>query len=158
MGFHLFLTLFAAVGGHATPFLVTSVPLALILCFVLGTYDHIELTRDTRGRATLSRRWRFCFVPQPAVVTEVRGFEGTVSGGWNDAGALEWCILLSLLCLGCLPALIWWYLAIYSNHYHVSLARNHKHAEVSVYRGRSEEQMREIETALCQASGLHHLS
>ena len=45
--------------------------------------------------------------------------------------------------MGLAPALVWWYLAIYSNHYHVSLARNHAHAEVTVYRGRSEAQMQE---------------
>ncbi len=156
-GFHLFLTLCAAVGGFATPFLVAWVPLTLIVCFVVGTYDHIDLRRDTRGRVTIERRWRFCFIPLQPEVTEVRGFEGVVCGGWNDAGGLEWAILISLLCLGLLPALIWWYLAIYLNHYHVSLARDHGHAEVTVYRGRSEEQMHEIARAVCNATGLRVL-
>jgi hypothetical protein len=157
MGFHLLLTGLAAIGGNATPFLLAGVPLTAILCFVLGTFDRLDLTRDTRGRVTLTRRWRVCFVPIKPQVTEVHGFEGVVIGQWNDAGAIEWAILISLLCLGLIPALIWWYVAIYCNHYHVSLARDHGFSEVHVYRGRSEEQMHDVTKTLCQASGLRVL-
>jgi hypothetical protein len=157
-GFHLFLTICAAVGGVATPFLVAWLPLTLLLCFVLGTYDRIELKRDTRGRVTLTQTWRFFFVPMTPRVTEVRGFEGVLMGQWNDAGPWEWLIFIVLCIAYVLPALIWWYQAIYRNTFHVALARDHGRAELFVYRGRKEEQMHEIARTLCDAAGLRLLT
>jgi hypothetical protein len=156
--FHLFLTVCAAVGGIATPFLVAWLPLTAILCFVLGTYDRVDMVRDARGRVTLTLRWRFCFVPLAPKVVEVRGFEGVVVGRWNDAGFWEWMVLICLLCMGIIPALIWWYHAIHRSQYHVALAASHGRAEVFVYRGRQEEQMNEIAKALCDATGLRNVS
>ena len=157
-GFHLLLTIGAGLNGHVTPFLVAWVPLTAIVCFVLGTYDRIELTRDTRGRVTLTKHWRFCFFPIAPKVTEVQGFEGVVIGQWNDTGVWEWLVFVSLLFLGIIPALIWWYNTIYKNYFHVALARDHGHAEVYVFRGRSEEQMHDIARALCEATGLRNIS
>jgi hypothetical protein len=130
------------------------IPLTLIVSFVVGTYDRVELLRDTRGRVTLVKHWRFCFVPIAPQRTEVRGYEGVLMGGWNDSGFMEWFICILLLCTGFIPALIWWYVAIYQNHYHVALAEDHGAKALTVYRGRSEEQMHEIARVLCDASGL----
>ncbi len=157
-GFHLILTCMASLQSFAWPFLVAWLPLTLILCFVLGTFDRIDLTRDTRGRVTITKHWRFCFVPVPPRVIEVRGFEGVVTGQWNDTGLFEWIVFLNLLCVGIIPAFIWWYNAIMKNYYHVALAIDHGHAEVFVYRGRSDEQMNEIARAVCEATGLRNIT
>jgi hypothetical protein len=153
-GFHLFLTVCASLGEFATPFIVAWVPLTAILCFVLGTYEEIQLTRDTRGRVTLTQRWRCFFIPAAPKVTAVRGFASVLTGQWNDAGVFEWIVCLLLLFVGCLPALMWWYYAIYSNQYHVALAQLHGHADLYVFRGRNEQQMHDIAKALCEATGL----
>ena len=157
-GVHLLLTIGAGLGGHATPFLASWVPFTIMLAFVLGTYDSINLVRDTRGRVTLTKRWRVCFIPLAPQVTEVRGFEGVVTGQWNDSGVFEWVVFLCLLFLWIVPAFVWWYLAIHGNSYHLALAADHGHAEVYVYRGRSEEQMRDILKARCDATGLRNIS
>jgi hypothetical protein len=151
---HLVLTLMAAADGYATPFLVAWPLLALLLCFVLGTYARTDITRDTRGRVTVVVLWRFCWVPLAPRTTEVRGFEGVTTGTWCDAGLWEWLIFGSLLCMAVVPGLIWWYVAIYQPHFHVALAQDHGHAAVYVYRGRSDAQMNDIARTLCEASGL----
>jgi hypothetical protein len=149
---------FLLCGESAWPFVVTWPFLTFFLCFVLGTYDRIALTRDTRGRVKVVKTWRFCFVPCTPKETEVRGFEGVITGQWHDAGFLEWLVMFSLLPLGVIPAIIWWYNAIHKAHYHVALARDHGHPEVFVYRGRSEAQMIDICTAVCDASGLANIT
>jgi hypothetical protein len=156
--FHAVLTGSALMSGNGWPFMVAWAPMTAILCFVLGTYERIDLTRDSRGRVTLTKRWRFCFVPLAPQETEVQGFEGVINGQWNDTGLFEWLVFLSLLCLGVIPAFIWWYNAIYKNYYHVALARDHGHAEVYVYRGRTEQQMHEIAAAVCEATGLRNVT
>jgi hypothetical protein len=50
---------------------------------------------------------------------------------------------------------VWWYLAIYRDVFFVALTRDHGFPATSVYRGGSEEQMRDIADALSAATGLH---
>src|SRR5690606_32164082 len=42
----------------------------LLLAFLVGTYDRLDLTRDRRGRLTLKRTRRICFIP--CIVTPLR--------------------------------------------------------------------------------------
>jgi hypothetical protein len=53
---------------------------------------------------------------------------------------------------------LWYYYAIHKTSYYAALARDHAHAEVYVYRGRSEQQMVEIARTLCDAAGLRDIS
>jgi hypothetical protein len=159
-GIHVFLALLATTNDwtDVKPFLVTWPLLTGMLCFVLGTYDRIDLTRDTRGRVKVTIAWRFCFYPVKPREIEVRGFEGVTTGQGYDAGFLEWVVFFSLLVAGVIPGLLWWYFAIYKPYYHVALARDHGHAEEYLYRGHSPEMMRDIATAVCNAAGLPDVS
>lgn len=148
----------AVLGVGVWPFVVTWPLLTGILCFILGTYDRVQLVRDRKGRVSITVEWRLCFVPAKKETTEVRGFEGVTTGQWLDAGFLEWLVFGSLLFLGIVPALIWWYHAIHKVYYHVALSRDHGHAEVYVYRGKREDQMQQIAEAVCNASGLRNVS
>ncbi len=159
-GFHWFCAALGVATGtfdSPWPFVVTWPLLTAVLLFLLGTYDRIEIVRDTKGRAKVTKMWRVFFVPTQPVTTEVRGFEGVTTGQWHDAGFLEWFVFLSLLCNGLIPGLIWFYVAIYKVHFHVALAIDHGHSDVYIYRGRSQEQMNDIADALCDASGLKRL-
>ena len=154
---HVGLMMFAVVGGRdAWPFIVSWPLLTGLLGFILGTYDRIDLTRDARGRVKVAVLWRCCFMPVSKTETEVRGFEGVTTGQWHDAGFWEWFVLFTLM-PGIIAPFIWWYNAIHKQHYHVALARDHGYPEVYVYRGRSQEQMEDVSTALINATGLQHL-
>jgi hypothetical protein len=144
----------ASVGG----FLAAWLFFALLMAFLVGTFDRVDLTRDRKGRVAVTRAWRFCFVPAAPRTTEVYGFEGVVSGQWADAGFLEWFVLFALLPMGLVPGALWWYFVIHQNAYHVALARDHGYPACYVYRGRREEQMRDVAEALCAATGLRDVS
>jgi hypothetical protein len=159
-GVYLATAAVAAAGAGFEPggLVCTWVMFTAMLCFVLGTYDRITLTRNRKGRTKVVKQWRAFFVPLAPVTTDVHGFEGVTTGQWHDAGIMEWMVCINLLPLGIIPAIIYWYNAIYKPHFHVALALNHGHSEVYVYRGRSDEQMNDIADALASASGLSRIA
>ncbi|MFO0878413.1 MAG: hypothetical protein U0840_13830 [Gemmataceae bacterium] len=157
-GVHWVLAILAGLtGGSVVPFFFAWPLMTLLLSFVLGTYERLELTRDTRGRSRCVKRWRALFIPLEPETIDLRGYEGVTTGQWHDAGFIEWFVFASLLTMGVIPGLIYGYQAIYKNTYHVALALDHGHSEVYLYRGRSEEQMNAIAEAVCGASGLPRL-
>lgn len=158
-GVHWSLAVLSLVGGvGVTPFVVTWPLLTALLVFTLGTFDQVRLERDRRGRVRITKRWRACFIPLAPSVTDVVGFEGVTTGVWRDPGFFEYLVCFSLLVMGVIPGLIWYYLAIHRPHFHVALARDHGHAEVWVYRGQNAEQMTAIAEALCNAAALRVVS
>ena len=135
-------------------FACSSLLFAVMMAFLLGTFDRIRLTRDTRGRAELIKTWRIAFFALQPQRTVVRGFEGILSGRNQDSSFWEWLIFLFLFISGIVPALLWWYYVIHKDRFHVALARDHGYPEVLVYKGWSEMQMKEIAFTLRDASGL----
>jgi hypothetical protein len=126
-----------------------------MLAFLFGTFDDIDLERDRRGRVQLSKTWHVCFFRRAPTPLEVAGHAGVHTGRVRESGIWEWFIFLSLCGFGCVPAVVWWYLAIYRDVFFVALTRDHGFPATSVYRGGSEEQMRDIADALSAATGLH---
>jgi hypothetical protein len=125
----------------------------MMMAFLLGTYERIDMTRDRRGRVELAQTWRLCFVPLRTTPVPVRGHAGVVTGRSADAGFWEWFVLLCLL-PGLLPAIIWWYVTIHRVRFHVALSRDHGYPATRVYRGWDEGQMNDIAQTLSDASGL----
>jgi ribosomal protein L40E len=136
-------------GGYLVSWLVAGAALA----FLMGTFDRIELVRDTRGRVRVTTTRRLAFFPLPPQVTEVRGFSEIVTGQTASAGFWEWFIFLTLL-PGLIPAFVWWYIVIHKVSFHVALAREYSYPEVYVYRGRDEGQMRDVAGTLRDAAYL----
>jgi ribosomal protein L40E len=157
-GFHFFMGFVCYwIAGTIMPAIIMWPLMTGLTCFVLGTYDSIELKRDEKGRVELTIQWRTAFVPQEAQKIDVRGYEGVVSGPWQTIGFLEWFVFLSLLTWGIVPGLVWYYFAMHLPHYSVALAENHGQATVYVYRGRSAEQMNDIAEAICAAASIRRL-
>jgi hypothetical protein len=125
----------------------------MMMAFLLGTYERIDLTRDRRGRVELTQTWRLCFLALRTTPVPVRGHAGVVTGRSSEAGFWEWFILLCLL-PGLIPAVIWWYVTIHKVRFHVALSRDHGYPATRVYRGWNEEQMNDIAQTLSDASGL----
>ena len=88
-------------GGYLVSWFIAGVALA----FLMGTFDRIDLTRDTRGRVRVAVTRRVAFFPLPPQVIEVRGFSEVVSGQTASAGFWEWLIFLFLL-PGLIPAFV----------------------------------------------------
>jgi hypothetical protein len=143
-------------GADLSVFIGSMLGLAAMLAFLFGTFDRIQLTRDTRGRVQVTKTWRVAFYPRTPQTTTVRGFEGISSGQHRAVTAWDAWMLFFMLLSGIIPGIIWWYLVFYRVTYHVSLTRDHGYPEYTVYSGADEMQMREIAYTLRDASGLHY--
>lgn len=122
----------------------------VMTAFMLGTYDHSELKRHRSGRVELTRTWRFGFIPRQPTKIDVRDYSG-VSTGVTHVDWWEWIIFISLFGFGVVPAIIYWYCAIYKVEYRVALTKDHEVPEIYVYRGWNPEQMHEIKQILRDA-------
>jgi hypothetical protein len=120
----------------------------LMTGFLLGTFDHFDLKRYRSGRVDLTRRWRVGFIPWPAWRIDVRDYWSVITGARNPAGMLEWFVFVFLLGFGLMPALLYWYCAIYKTEYTVALTSFHGQPGVNVYRGWSQAEMQEIKDTL----------
>lgn len=143
-------------GADLGVFIGSFLGLSTLLAFLLGTFDRIQLTRDTRGRTQVTKIWRFAFFARPPQTTAVRGYEGISSGQHRSVTTWDTWMLFFMLLFGILPGIIWWYLIFYRITYQVSLTRDHGFPAYIVYTGANEMQMKEIATTLRDASGLHY--
>jgi hypothetical protein len=137
----------------AGPFFYSWLFFGALMAFILGTFERIELTRNRKGRVTITQTWRYFFIPTQPRSHPVRGYGSISTGQMSDVGFWEWLIFAGLL-FGVISALLWWYFVIHKLSYFVALTQDHGHPALYVYRGRSEEQMRDIRDALCSATGL----
>jgi hypothetical protein len=122
--------------------------------FLLGTFDRVDLARNKRGRVTLTKTWRVCFVPRPTESIRVSEYEGIVSGQTRDVEFWDWLILFVLLPVGVVPAILWYCYAINRNSFQVALAKDHGYPDVILYRGWSEDHMRHVARTLSEATGM----
>ena len=143
-------------GADLGVFIGSFLGLSIMLGFVLGTFDRIHLTRDTRGRVRLTKTWHVCFFARPPQTTVAIGYEGLASGRHRDLGQWDWLIFFLLFLSGVIPGLIWWFFAIHKVNFHASLTRDHGYPAYVVYSGWDETQMREIAYTLRDATGLRY--
>jgi hypothetical protein len=148
------LTFNAFVAMDPAGFVLSWLGFAAMTAFLLGTFDRIDLERDTRGRVKLVKTRRLFFFIAAITPTEVVGFEGVSTSRSNEVTGWEWLVFTFLLICGVLPGLVWWFFVIHKVTFHVALTRDHGYAAVIVYQGWSQEQMWEIARTLSDASGL----
>jgi DNA-directed RNA polymerase subunit M/transcription elongation factor TFIIS len=149
------LGLFAALAfGELALFLVSWFVGTVMMTFLLGTYDRLDMSRNKKGRVQLSKTWRVCFVPQQTTTVRVTEYEGIVTSRTREVNLLDWLIVFIVLPAGIVPSLMWWWYAIYHDSYQVALARDHGYPEMILYRGWSEEHMRDIARTMREATGL----
>ncbi len=127
----------------------------VLMGFLLGTFDRIDLVRDKRGHAKLTRTWRVCFVRCPPTELDLLPYDAVVTGVSADAGCYEWFIAVTLLPL-IVPAIVWWYQIIHKKKFYAALAHSHNYPEVTLYRGNSHEQAEDIAETLRDAARLRY--
>jgi len=129
---------------------------AVLMAFLLGTFDRLDLVRDKRGHARLTRTWRVCFIRRPPIEMDLLQYDAVVTGISRDAGCYEWYIALTLWVFGIIPGIVWWYQVIYKVKYYVALAHSHNYPEVTLYRGNHSEQAEDIAVTLRDAARLRY--
>ena len=126
----------------------------VMLAFLLGTFNRVDLARDRRGNARLTQTWRVFFIRKPTQTLDLREYDSVVTGRSLDAGCYEWFIMFILLSYFIVPGVLWWYHVIHKSKFHAALARSHGYPEVTLYRGNSQERAEEIAEALRDAAHL----
>jgi hypothetical protein len=118
--------------------------LVVLLAFILGTFDEMDLQRNEKGKITLTKTWRVCFVKQRPEKLPLGQFQGVVTGRLYEPGFWTWCLFVLMLLWGILPGLIWWYVAIHKEVVYVALGKTRGGVDRYIYRGWDEEKMVEI--------------
>jgi hypothetical protein len=126
----------------------------VLLAFLLGTFNRIDVERNKRGQARIRRTWHVCFVIRRSGIIPWHEYEGVVTGKTRLVGLEDWLVVLALLPLGLLPAILWWYYVIERDRYTVALARHHGFPEELLYCGYSPELCAELAETIRDATGL----
>jgi hypothetical protein len=122
--------------------------------FLLGTYDHIHLTRNKKGRVRLTKKWTICFIPRPPQEIDVSDYGGVTHGPRDENSMMEWMILLLLVISGIIPGLIWLYFVFIRTSFEVALTKQHGHDELVVYRGSNDKMVVDIADTLRKTARL----
>ncbi|HKI35872.1 MAG TPA: hypothetical protein VKA46_28710 [Gemmataceae bacterium] len=130
----------ADVCGVVFPWLLFSAMTA----FLLGTYDHIHLTRNKKGRIRLTKTWTACFLPRPPQEVDVRDYGGVVYGPIDETSMMEWMILILLLLAFIIPGILWFYFVFFRTWFQVALSKEHGYPELILYRGSNEKMVLDV--------------
>jgi hypothetical protein len=130
---------------------------ALLTSFLTGTYNHLDIERNTRGRVRLRRTWHFCFFPLSPRTIPWQQYEGVVTRTARRVGLEDWLVVIAFAFLGLIPGLLWWYYAIEKDRYLVALAQNHGFPEEILYFGPQMSVMEELADLITTATNLPRL-
>jgi hypothetical protein len=140
----------APVFGVVFPWLVFTAMTA----FLLGTYDHIRLTRNKKGRVRMTKTWTVCFVPRPPQEIDVGDYGGVTYGPMDETSIMEWLILLMMVLAGIIPGILWLYFVFIRTSFQVAITKQHGHDELIVYRGSNEKLVLDIAETLRKVARL----
>jgi hypothetical protein len=121
--------------------------------FLLGTFDRLDLTRDGRGKVRLTKTWHVFFLRRQPQMLRLSEYEGIATGP-ADRSIMDWVICFLLLPAGLVPAIIFWYLVLLQDNFHVSLTQHHGFPEMPLYQGSNQNHIREIAETLHEVAGL----
>jgi hypothetical protein len=123
--------------------------------FIVGSYDALRVQRNAKGRATITRRRRICFIPLPPVKIEWKSRTGVGRYATHTAGVFEWLVCLYLLlCAACLPGVLFWWFVIKPERYNVALTDVYNGIEETVFHSRGQEQAEQVAELIAEATTL----
>jgi len=115
-----------------------------MVSFLLGTFDVVDLARDTRGKATLTKTWYVCFFRRPTQRIRVNEYEAVKTGMAREVDFWDWFLAAMLFGWGCVPGILWWMFVIHPDNFYAALCKDHGSTELLLYRGLSQERVEEI--------------
>ncbi len=142
----------AVLSGDICAFVGPSLLFTGMITFLLGTWFRTEVTRNPKGRVRIALTTYVCFVARPPQMLRLADYEGVISGKVNESKFYEWLLMLIFV-----PTLIgmvlWWYYVIHKETFYVALTRDHGYPDELIFRGWSEETMKEVEKVLRELVG-----
>jgi hypothetical protein len=132
-------------GADPCTFVTTFLMFSAMLGFLVGTWETLDLERNTKGRVRLTKTFRLYFFPASVKKINLGEYEGVITGKSHEVTFLDWIMLFILCGFALIPGIIFFYLAFFKHSFYVALVRDHGNPEVTLYRGGNEAQMRDIE-------------
>jgi hypothetical protein len=125
-----------------------------MFAFLFGTFYRLDLERDRRGRASLTRTWYVFFYETKPRDIDLGAYDALVSGRSTDSGFFEWWLFVTLFLYGVVPGVLWYIYVIRPVKFHLALARDHGYPELILYRGANQEYLEELAATLRDAARL----
>jgi DNA-directed RNA polymerase subunit M/transcription elongation factor TFIIS len=125
-------------------FAVTFLTFTAMWGFLIGTWDSLDLERNRRGQARLTKTFRLYFWTASVTKINLGEFQGVITGRSQDITIWDWLMVFILLTWAIVPGIIFFYLAFFKHTFYAALVRHHGNPEIMLYRGANEEQMKEI--------------
>lgn len=141
-----FVTLVASViGGYSlgVTFILVLMTVGL-QAFLCGTFDKLILTRNPKGKVTLTTIWRYAFIPRPPDYVKWKEHESVIVVRSNEFDPIDWCFALILLGYCIIPGVAFWYFVIRPDKFAVTLCRDHGFPETPIFRTSNETLANEI--------------
>ncbi len=120
----------------------------VMLAFLLGSFFHVHLSRDKKGRVKLTRTWRICFIAKPPEQIDVLEYHGVRCDLVSEFSFLEWIIFFDLLLYGIIPGILFLVLVMNRDRQVVVLTKDHGYADIILYKGTDAALAREVTSAL----------
>jgi hypothetical protein len=136
------------------PFFFPWLIFSVLLAFLLGTYERIDLSRNERGRVSLLKTWRVCFVERKPEKIKLFQYFGIRTIAIYGINGIDIAVLLCLGGCGVFPAIIWWFYNLNKVTYHVFLTGEDGHSDLRLCTSKNEEQMQDLAQTIHSVSGL----
>lgn len=125
----------------------------VMLVFLLGTFNRVDLSRNVKGRSRITNTIWICFVQREPTMLKMGDFDGISHQVEQENGCLEWALLVFLLPL-IIPGIIWWLVVMRNHTCRVSLTQGHGCPVYTLYWGFNEELMHEMVATIHEVTGL----
>lgn len=123
--------------------------------FILGSFDTINVHRDERGKAILTRNRRIAFIPLQQAKIKWRKSVGVGRVATHGGGILAWITCLYLfLCLFCVPGILFWWFELKPDRYDVVLCDLYGGVEEFVFRARDQDEAETVMRVVSEATTL----
>ncbi len=157
----------AAHEGHAFYAVGSWLWLSVLVAFLVGTYDRLDLHRNARGKVRLLKTWYFCFVPRKPETVDLVQYEGILTGQVHAVDIADYVVLASFACFAILavfaagvvaglfallPGIVWYFTVMQRDTFFVALTKDHGHPELLLFRSWSEPRAKEVATTLRTAA------
>lgn len=128
---------------------------AALQAFLIGTYATLNITRTSKGAATLKRQRFFFFFPGPDEKLDWKASQGVGIIAMHQPGIIEWITFLYLLlCTACLPGLLFYWFVMRPDRFHVSLCDVYGSTNEIAFRTTDRDMTDEICRTISDATGL----
>src|SRR5262245_1262331 len=120
--------------------------------FLIGTFEKLTLTRDSKGRVKLTRVWRYAFFPKPAEMVKWRQHDTVSIVQTNEFSIIDLAFAIMLLTYGILPGVLFWWFVIRPDKFTVYLCKDHGFPETPIFRTQNEDLAKEIQTVVSEVT------